>query len=215
VIDKYIGDSVMAFWGAPFDTDKDEVNACLSAIQCLKSLDEINEGLRTDGLSELKVRIGIHTGEAIAGNIGSDRLFHYTVIGDTVNLASRLESANKFFKTSIIVSENTIIGTEDIFYKRELGSIAVKGKQLPVKIFELIGVKENMESDRQELLSVFQQGRSLYNQKKWSEAARVFDELLRKYPQDGPTEFYKRRCEYMISNPHLTEDWDVIKFTEK
>jgi len=215
VIDKYIGDSVMAFWGAPFDTEKDEVNACLSAIQCLKALDEINEGLRADGFSGLKVRIGIHTGEAIAGNIGSDRLFHYTVIGDTVNLASRLESANKFFKTSIIVSENTIMGTDDIFYKRELGSIAVKGKQLPVKIYELLGEKGNVESERQELLSVFQQGMLLYNDKKWAEAAQVFDDLLRQYPEDGPAEFYKRRCEYMISNPHLTEDWDVIKFTEK
>jgi len=215
VIDKYIGDSVMAFWGAPFDTDKDEINACRSAIQCIEALDEINKDLRAEGFSELKARIGIHSGEAIAGNIGSDRLFHYTVIGDTVNLASRLESVNKFFKTSIIISEDTLKETNETFFTRELGSIAVKGRTLPVRIFELIGEMEKIEADKTKLVTLFHEGMAFYREKRWSEAARIFDEILREYPNDGPSGFYKKRCEYIISNSHLTDDWNVIKFTEK
>jgi len=92
VIDKYIGDCVMAFWGAPLDSDKDELNACCASIECIESIHEINKDFKSKGISEIEIRIGIHSGEAIAGNLGSDRIFHYTVIGDTVNLASRLES---------------------------------------------------------------------------------------------------------------------------
>jgi adenylate cyclase len=144
VIDKYIGDCVMAFWGAPLETEKDEINACFAAIQCIDSLSEVNNSFREEGFPEIAIRIGIHSGDAIAGNIGSDRLFHYTAIGDTVNLASRLESVNKFFKTRIIISEDTIKETDNHFFTRELGIIEVKGKTLPIKIFELIADKENI-----------------------------------------------------------------------
>jgi len=215
VIDKYIGDSVMSFWGAPFDTDRDEINACRSAIECVNALREINDDLREEGLTELRVRIGIHSGHAIAGNIGSDRLFHYTVIGDTVNLASRLESANKFFKTSIIVSEDTLKETNNIFCTRELGSIAVKGKVQPVKVFELIAEEQNIEHAEKELAELFNRGMDFYRRRQWQEALRTFVELSERYPEDGPSQFYRDRCEYIISNNHLTQDWDVIKFTEK
>ncbi len=215
VIDKYIGDCVMAFWGAPLETDKDEINACYSAIQCLDSLSELNSLFREEGFPEISIRIGIHSGDAIAGNIGSDRLFHYTAIGDTVNLASRLESVNKFFKTRIIISEDTIKETNNHFFTRELGVIEVKGKTLPVKIFELIGEKENISRNKKELVMPFHQGMMFYEDRKWNEAVQIFDEILEKYPHDGPSEFYKSRCEYLISNSFLTEDWNVIKFTEK
>lgn len=215
VIDKYIGDSIMAFWGAPFDTDRDEINACRSAIQCMEALHEINKEFSGEGFSGLKARIGIHSGEAIVGNIGSDRLFHYTVIGDTVNLASRLESVNKFFGTSIILSEDTLKETGETFYTRDLGSIAVKGKTLPVRIFELICERERIEPDRARLLRLFHEAMAFYRENRWSEAARIFEEVLSEYPDDGPSAFYRSRCEYIISNPHLTDDWNVIKFTEK
>ena len=215
VIDKYIGDSIMAFWGAPFDTDKDEINACQAAIECLEALREINIELVAEGLPELRIRIGIHSGHAIAGNIGSDRLFHYTVIGDTVNLASRLESANKFFKTSIIISEDTLKETGNSFFTRELGSIAVKGKLQPVKVFELIGEEQGADPNKRELVLLYRRGMDFYKGRKWHEAAEVFMEILKNYPDDGPSQFYRDRCEYILSNSHLTQDWDVIKFTEK
>jgi adenylate cyclase len=216
VIDKYIGDCIMAFWGAPLDTDKDEINACYSAIRCMEALGEINKEFRDEGLSEIAIRIGIHSGDAIAGNLGSDRLFHYTVIGDAVNLASRLESVNKFFKTRIIISEDTYQKTDNLLFTRELGSIGVKGKTVPIKIFELIGEGENIQSDKGQMVTLFQQGMAYYKEKKWREAIETFTKILEIYPQDGPSELYKKRCEDLMSNSsHLTEDWNVIKFTEK
>ncbi len=97
VVDKYIGDCIMAFWGVPLKTDSDEINACRAALECIHSIEELNKEFLKEGMPPVKIRIGIHTGDVIAGNIGSDRLFNYTVIGDTVNIASRLESVNKFF----------------------------------------------------------------------------------------------------------------------
>ncbi|HEY7535042.1 MAG TPA: adenylate/guanylate cyclase domain-containing protein, partial [Thermodesulfobacteriota bacterium] len=215
VIDKYIGDCVMAFWGAPIETDKDEINACYAATQCLDSLSELNNLLQEEGFPEINIRIGIHSGDAVAGNIGSDRLFNYTAIGDTVNLASRLESVNKFFKTRIIVSEDTIRETDNYFFTRGLGLIEVKGKTLPIRIFELIGEKDNITPDKKDLVMLFQQGIIFYEDRKWLEAIQIFDNILYKYPNDGPSEFYKNRCEYLISNSFLTENWNIIKFTEK
>lgn len=215
VIDKYIGDCVMAFWGAPFERDNDELNACYCAIKCMDALNQLNDGFRSDGLPSLNIRIGIHTGDAIAGNIGSDRLFHYTVIGDTVNLASRLESANKFFKTRIMVSGETIKKTENTFFTRELGYIAVKGKEFPIKIFELIGDEMDTDTREKAIVQLYNQGMQYHNQQKFREALEIFDEILGKYPWDGPSEFYRRRCADLISVPNLTEDWNIIKFTEK
>jgi adenylate cyclase len=215
VIDKYIGDCVMAFWGAPLDSDKDELNACLAGLRSIQSIESINEEFGQRKLPEISVRIGIHTGEAIAGNIGSDRIFNYTVIGDSVNLASRIESINRYFKTSIIVSEDTIKMTEDSFFSRELGLIEVKGKNLPVRIFELIGKKEDVNSDKRELVELYNQGLKLYQDQKWQDALEIFEKVLSTYNSDGPSEFYKSRCESIISNSLLTEDSEVIKFTQK
>jgi adenylate cyclase len=215
VIDKYIGDCVMSFWGAPLDTNKDELNACRAATQCLDSIKEINSRFQQENIPQVDIRIGIHSGFAVAGNLGSDRIFHYTVIGDTVNLASRLESVNKFFKTRVIVSEDTFKETGDVFLARELGLIAVKGKTQPIKIFELLGEKESNGTDKVRLVDLFAQGTALYKEHKWHEALQVFDKILQEYPYDGPSEFYRKRCEFIISNSHLTEDWNVIKFTEK
>jgi adenylate cyclase len=215
VIDKYIGDCIMAFWGAPIDTNRDEINACYSAIRCLDALDEINKEFRAEGFPEIGIRIGVHSGDAIAGNIGSDRLFHYTVIGDAVNLASRLESVNKFFKTRIIVSEDTLKETGDIFFARELGFIEVKGKTVPVKIFELISEMEKTQPDKRQMVAFFKQAMDHYMERRWHEAIEIFNKILENYPHDWPSELYKKRCEILMSNPHLTDDWNVIKMTEK
>ncbi|HSE83222.1 MAG TPA: adenylate/guanylate cyclase domain-containing protein [Thermodesulfobacteriota bacterium] len=215
VIDKYIGDCVMSFWGAPLDTDKDELNACRAAAQCLDSISQINNKFRQENIPQVDIRIGIHSGYAVAGNLGSDRIFHYTVIGDTVNLASRLESVNKFFKTRVIVSEDTFKETGDVFIARELGLIAVKGKTLPIKIFEILGEKEGNGASSGRLVELFAQGIALYKEQRLHEAIQVFDKILEEYPYDGPSEFYRKRCQHLMSYPYLTEDWNVIKFTEK
>lgn len=215
VIDKYIGDAIMAFWGAPLDTERDETNACHAAIQCINSLDEINRGFKAEGLSEINMRIGIHSGDAIVGNLGSDRLFDYTVVGDTVNLASRLESVNKVFRTKIIISEDTRQKTGDIFFTRELGLIEVKGKSKPVRIFELIAKNEKIVENKRETVMLFNQGMSLFNRQKFKEALNIFNSMLKNNPDDGPSEFYRKKCEYLLENPQLTAGWDIIKMTEK
>ncbi len=215
IVDKYIGDCIMAFWGAPVQTPEDETNACNTAIKCIEKLKEINKELTAKGIQGIKIRIGIHTGDAIVGNIGSDRLFNYTVVGDTVNIASRLESVNKYFKTSIIVSEDTMSKISDNFIARELGLITVKGKTKPIRIFELIG-KKNTISDKQEiLLQKYNSGFKLYNEKKWFEARDVFSSILKDFPEDEPSKFYMKKCEDFISGSGLTKDWHIIKMEEK
>jgi adenylate cyclase len=215
VIDKYIGDCIMAFWGAPVSAKEDEMHACSAALNCIISLAEINRRFREQGLSEIAIRIGLHSGDAIVGNLGSDRLFDYTVVGDTVNLASRLESANKLFKTGIIVSEETLQAAGDRFLARELGLIEVKGKSVPVKIFELMDEKSNLSADKKDMVELFHQGISLFREQKWAAAKELFSRLLERHPGDGPSEFYKRRCECVMAQPQLTEECHIIKMTEK
>ncbi len=138
VVDKYIGDCIMAFWGSPLALPEDEINACRSALRFIEAISGINAVFALEGIPPIAIRVGLHTGDAIAGNMGSVRLFDFTVVGDTVNLASRLESVNKVFGTRIITSEHTLARTHGLFLTRNLGPIEVKGKSEPVVIHEII-----------------------------------------------------------------------------
>ncbi len=137
-IDKFIGDAVMAFWGAPIPDDEHALNACRAAIEMQRQLRLLNEEFKAEGLPEIAMRIGINTGNVIAGNMGSDELFDYTVLGDAVNLASRLEGANKTFGTSILISGYTLDKAGDKIKTRPLGYITVRGKEEEVEVFELL-----------------------------------------------------------------------------
>lgn len=215
VIDKYIGDSVMAFWGAPLATEQDETNACLAALQCLDELATINQRFREEGMPEVAVRVGINAGDAIVGNLGSDRLFDYTVIGDTVNLASRLESANKMFETHIAVSAAVLERTGGVFLTREMGMLGVKGKAQPVMVHELLGRRESAGEEALRLAALHRDGITRFQEKKWDEAVRIFSEILEFNPGDGLAAFYRERCESLLRSGPLTEDWNVIRLTEK
>jgi adenylate cyclase len=137
-IGDFIGDAIMAYFGAPVALPNHAARACRAALHMQARLDELNVGWRGRGLPELRMRIGIHTGEVVLGNIGSERRTDFTIIGDAVNLASRLEGANKLFGTGILVSGDTLAGTDRAFESRELGRIVVKGKTRPVVIHQLI-----------------------------------------------------------------------------
>ncbi|TAN39239.1 MAG: adenylate/guanylate cyclase domain-containing protein [Nitrospirae bacterium] len=213
VIDKYIGDCVMAFWGAPVRTAQDEAHACSAAINCINSLVRINEAFRADGLPEIAVRIGIHSGDVIVGNLGSDRLFDYTVVGDTVNTASRLESVNKVFQTKIIISGETLQRTSGEFLTRELGLIEVKGRSKPIRIFELIGRQDHTET--QQTLPLFHAGLEAFRERRWQDAFARFNEVLERRPDDGPALFYRERTGQILSDPSLTDDFDIIKMKDK
>ena len=139
-IDKFIGDAIMAFWGAPVADEEHAVNACRAALAMQERMKSLREEMKQEGLPELFVRIGINTGEVIVGNMGSSELFNYTVLGDAVNLASRLEGANKEFGTSILISGFVYEKVASAIRVRPLGKIAVKGKTAEVELFELIGI---------------------------------------------------------------------------
>jgi len=212
VIDKYIGDCVMAFWGAPLKTGSDESDACHAALECMDALRDINLTFASKGLPPISMRIGVHTGDAIVGNLGSDRLFDYTVVGDTVNLASRLESINKVFHTRVIVSEETKAGAGDAFLFRELGLIEVKGKSKAVRIFELKGDRDAADSaEMQRDIAAFHEGLEYFRKQEWDQAKSIFSRAT----DDGPSVYYKARVEMLAGLDRLTEGWDIIKMTEK
>jgi adenylate cyclase len=215
VIDKYIGDSIMAFWGAPLKSGDEELSACRAAIECISRLGGINRDFQGRGLPAIAMRVGIHSGEAIAGNLGSDRLFDFTVIGDTVNLASRLEGVNKIFGTSIIISEDTLRNTGGMFLTRPLGPIEVKGRHRPVRIFELMGLKDAETVERKRLLKLYVEGLELFGLGKFPEAERRFAHALERFPGDGPSGYYMSWCRELSADPRLTEDWNIIKMTVK
>lgn len=139
-VDKYIGDSVMAFWGAPFPDAEQQYHACLTALKCKERIDALNEAWKLSGDPVFVTRFGIHTGEVIVGNVGSSDRLNYTILGDAVNFASRLEAANKVYDTKILVSEAIYTICKDFFEFRELPSITVKGKSDVAKVYELISV---------------------------------------------------------------------------
>jgi len=215
VIDKYIGDCVMAFWGAPLASPEAAKDACCAALAFQEALQRVNEGFAARGLGSISMRVGLHTGDAIVGNLGSDRLFDYTVIGDTVNLASRLESANKYFSTRIMLSEDTLREAGDGFIVRELGLIAVKGKLQPVRLYELLSARAAAAAELVVWAADYARAMELFYQREWQAAGELFEAALLKNPQDGPAAYYRAWCAQNLESSPLTDDWNVIHMKEK
>lgn len=215
VIDKYIGDCIMAFWGAPVSGGEDEKDAVRAALACVDALGPINAELSEKGIPSISMRFGIHSGEVIVGNLGSERLFDYTVIGDTVNLASRLESVNKVFSTKIIVSESTREMLDDAFCLRVLSDIAVKGKSKAIRIFEVLGENSAILKHKNEIAFEYAEGVDFFYDKQFVKAGEVFSGILKKWPGDGPSSFFMKRCDHFINQPPSKEGWEVLKMDTK
>jgi adenylate cyclase len=220
-LDKYIGDAVMAFWGAPFEVDDHALSACNSALKMMQRVREMQTVWKAQGKPQLDIGIGLNSGVASVGNMGSALRYGYTALGDTVNLSSRLEGLNKDYGTHIIVNETTYTATQKAeFVYRELDLIRVKGKTHPVMIYELIG-RAGEESaygsfaDLQLRLDQFSRGRNLYRARRWEEAQQVFQIMIDKWPDDGPARTYWKRCqEYLFDEP--PSGWDgVFTMTHK
>jgi adenylate cyclase len=198
-IDKYIGDAVMAFWVSPFSAGDDHASdACLAALAQQEAivllrvqLPEIT-GMRRNP-PELAIRMGIATGEAVVGTIGSDSSRSYTVIGDTVNLASRLESINKLYGTSLILSEETYRMAQQVIEARELDLITVAGKTEPVRIYEAIGRVGEIAPERVQLRETYANGLAAYRRQDWDEAQRCFESCQLGFAEDGPSRLYVDR----------------------
>ena len=206
-LDKYMGDGIMAFWGAPLPQEDHARNACYAALECRIELVRLNEKLRERGLPELQARIGINSGDMIVGNVGSKKRFDYTILGDNVNLSSRLEGVNKFYGTEIIISENTYQLASGAFDVRELDVIRVKGKENPVRIYQLLGRCGEIGPDTKKAVERFHQGLRLYRERRWMHSLELFRETLGLLPGDMPSSLYVQRClDYQDSPPG--NDWD-------
>lgn len=215
LIDKYEGDAIMAFWGAPVLQEDHASRACLAALDNQSRLTELRREFTGMGLPPVYARIGINTGEMIIGNMGSTQRFDFTVIGDSVNLASRLEGAGKEYGTSITISEETYRLAQDQVEVRELDLLQVKGKERAVRIYELIGRKGELDEKKEQLLKIFSEGLALYRRQQWAEAISCFQRGLNLVPEDGPPKTFIRRCQSFQNTPP-GPGWDgVYRLTSK
>ena len=221
IIDKYIGDAIMAFWGPPFTDGAEHAKlACLSALEQNKKLSTFRQmlpdiiGLRTD-LPRINVRMGIATGDVTVGSIGSEYSKGYTVIGDTVNLASRLEHVNKEYGTQLLISEETWKMAHEAIEARELDCIQVAGKSEPVRIFELLDRKGQLDDKARTFRDHFAEGLAAYRSQSWDLAQARFGEGLKINPEDRPSKLFIARLQHFREHPPAS-DWDgVWRFQEK
>jgi len=215
IIDKYEGDAIMAFWGAPVLQEDHATRACLAALDNQIRLHQLREEFSQMGLPPVFARIGINTGEMIIGNMGSSQRFDFTVIGDSVNLASRLEGAGKEYGTFITISEETYRQAQGRVEVRELDLLQVKGKETAVRIYELMGRKGELDGKGEQLRQIFSQGLLLYRKQRWAEAISTLQGALDLVSDDGPSRTFIRRCQYFQNNPP-GPGWDgVFRLTSK
>ncbi|MCE5194316.1 MAG: adenylate/guanylate cyclase domain-containing protein [Nitrospiraceae bacterium] len=206
-LDKYIGDAIMTIYNAPLDVPDHPLKACQTAVEMLSELNIINESFKENGLPNINIGIGINTGYAVVGNMGADMRFDYTAIGDTVNLASRLEGQNKYYGTHIILSEYTAHRVKYKFILRELDLLKVVGKEKPVAIFEL------MTEQNEKLAEEFSKSLKFYRGKEFKKALASFKKLSTEH-NDNVSKMYADRCNEYIKNPP-SDSWDGIFISMK
>ena len=210
-IDKYMGDCIMAFWNAPLDVPEQEGKAVKSAVKMLEHLKVLNKELESDGMLPINIGIGINSGSVVVGNMGSDQRFDYSVLGDAVNLAARLEGQSKGYGVKTIIGEDTAKEINDMFAVLELDKIAVKGKTEGVKIFTVLGEHKWWNENSNYILETQQHDKmlALYRQKHFAMAARLAESLIGSFRgiMDSYYENWIERCEEMKSK-ELPDDWD-------
>lgn len=208
-LDKYIGDAIMAFWGAPIENNQHAYLACKAAVEMQEKVKSISREWEAKGEQKLQIRIGINTGDAIVGNVGGEKHKNYTVMGDEVNLASRLEGANKEYFTHIMISDSTYELIRNDFFVRELDLIRVKGKQKPTYVYELIGFNNNKKSEEKfDSLKIYFEALKNYKEKKFKFAKELFEKSFNE-TQDMTSKMYANRCKILIENPP-DKNWDGV-----
>ena len=208
-IDKYVGDAIVAFFGAPIECSDHALRACLSAITMKRIETELNKAVMEEMLSPLPLltRIGINTGDIVAGNMGTENKMNYTIMGNAVNLAARLESANKQYGTWILAPEQTILEAGDRILSRKLDRVRVVGINKPIQLYELMNTSEDATPGEKELVEIFHQAMDYYEKRKWEEAAEGFWESMA--IDGGPSEVYLKRCQSFLVHPPR-DDWDGV-----
>lgn len=209
VLDKYIGDEIMAFWNAPMDQPDHARRACATALDMVHRLHELRAQWKERGSPQLDLGVGINSGPMVVGNMGSRDRLAYTVLGDSVNIASRLQGVNKDYGTRVLISESTKQAAGDSFVYRFLDRVQVKGRTEPLACYEVVGYRGRIEPETTAMLEVYAAGIDRYHQRQWAAASEVFRELLAEHPGDGPTQLYLRRSqEFAVAPPPL--DWSGV-----
>ena len=206
-VDKYIGDSIVAVFGAPADDPDHAANAARAALDCRARLAELNREAPAFREHPLVQRIGINSGEAVVGNLGSRRRFNYSVMGDTVNLASRLEGANKFYGTTILASETTVGLAGDVFAWRELDAIRVKGRTQTLKIYELMARASDLNEEQRKAISDYAEGLAHWRAREFSAAAECFG---RGAKEDRAAFMFRDRARALADSPPAA-DWEPVR----
>ncbi len=212
MLDKYTGDGIMAIFGAPIERDDHAKAACEAILACRDK--KVNELISSQGKNIL-TRIGISSGPVVVGNLGSDRRMDFTAIGDTVNLSARLEGVNKAYGTTNIMSEFTWEAVKDDYFFRELDYIRVKGKNRPIRVFNLVARPEEMTPAMLAIEQLFEAAIQIFRKRKWDDARAAFDKVLTLNPDDSPSKAYMERCDLIKTNPGLIDDQGVFTFTTK
>lgn len=207
-LDKYIGDAIMGFWGSPFPQDDHAIRGCACALDMREKLKELNAQWAAEGRKQLAIGIGLNTGEVNVGNMGSSKRFAWTVMGDNVNLASRLEGITKEYHVQCVVSEATYRAAKDHYVFREIDRIRVKGKTLPVTIYELLDWTRN-EAIYTERIARFSEALTAYRRQQWEEAIDLFRKMQAKFPDDGPAQTFVLRSHDLMEAPP-EPDWDGV-----
>ena len=208
LVDKYMGDAIMAFWGAPLEQPDHTELACSSSLEMMDKLRELQKKWKKEGIPSFDIGIGLNSGDAIVGNMGSLKRFDYTAIGDNVNLASRMEGLNKLYGTNIIITENTHKIVKDKFETRKLDAVKVKGKKKSIFIYELLSRKDRSSKKQRDFVRLYEAGLELYFKKKWKAAIKSF-EIALKLMDDNASHALITRCHEFLKNPP-PKDWDGV-----
>lgn len=210
MLDKFIGDALMAAFGVPVPSNDDEDRAMRAAISMLTELSALNRIRKDDGKKPIHMGIGLNTDLVVSGNIGSPKRMDYTLIGDGVNLAARLESACRQYGAHLLISENTYRKLRGTYRIREIDRVVVKGKTEPVNIYEVLDYRdEETFPNLMEVMYHFKEGLAQYRLRVWDRATRAFQEALHLNPNDKPSRTYIERCEHLKKNPP-GHDWDCV-----
>jgi adenylate cyclase len=210
ILDKYIGDAIMAVFGAPFPSPQDADHAVQAGVGMLRALREFNTKRVAEGRDMVRMGVGINSDEVLSGNIGSLKRMDYTVIGDGVNLASRLEGANKTYGTELLVSEFTVRELKGAYTLREVDKMQVKGKTQPVGVFEVLDyfAPDSIARDAR-VLAAYDRGQKHYQRRDFDDARAAFEEALGVNAKDGVARMYRERCVYFLEHPP-PDEWDGV-----
>ncbi|MDR1656245.1 MAG: adenylate/guanylate cyclase domain-containing protein [Deltaproteobacteria bacterium] len=212
-VDKFVGDGIMAVWGAPSTQPAHAVSACMSALMQKTLMEQLNRELAATGRPTLFAVMGINTGQVIAGNIGAKRRINYTVMGDTVNLASRLVAVNKIFRTTILASEATVNMARDKVCFRKLDLVRVKGRKGSINIYEVLAPAGSLSEKMAQCVNYFERGLNHYWDRDYVGALARFEAALKTVPDDAPSRVLAERCQKFLQSPPAP-DWDGVTVLE-